>query len=216
MVSISFPESTCVFNGSNVLSAKPSSHTLPVLNKSFIEGLQLLTDSAHIQDTLGSPGTILFIPSVCPDKIDALVVTRLGQVFTQEIAKDDRINDSFITKILLGGMEDLIGHGPLGILFLSEKQIENAKLQLADSIPGTYLTYAHTPIGQGSEAKRNLILWMNESGLMEEACFHFDPQCGEWFNGGPIRDRSPPYPTLSALISKKIPYNPQPLRVIGE
>lgn len=174
-------------------------------NTSFTNAELLLKHSAHVEGTFGAPGTMFFLSNT-----QAMVVNELGQISTQEIRKDQVIDEDYITKNLLNGMGNLIGNGPVGIPFLSDDQIEEAKSKLQ---PGTYLACAHTPRGEGSEAKRNLLFWINGNG-MQEACFHFEPKTQQWANGGPLK-RGPLYPTLEALISAKVPSGAQPLRFIG-
>jgi len=177
-----------------------------VQNTPFINAELLLQLSAHIPSTSGAPGTIFLLSNT-----QAMVVNELGELTTQEIRKDQVIDEYYITNNLLNGMQNLIGNGPLGIPFLSDDQIEDAKSRLK---PSTYLACAHTPRGEGSEAKRNLLFWINERNEMQEACFHFEPQTQQWANGGPFK-RGPSYPTLAALINAKVPSGAQPLRLIG-
>ncbi|MCX6986899.1 MAG: hypothetical protein NT065_01900 [Chlamydiae bacterium] len=176
-------------------------------NTPFINAELLLKHSAHVEGTFGAPGTIFFLSNT-----QAMVVNELGQISTQEIRRDQVIDEAYITKNLLNGMGNLIGNGPVGIPFLSDDQIEEAKSKLQ---PGTYLACAHTPRGEGSEAKRNLLFWINGQNEIQEACFHFEPQTQQWANGGPRAEHVPTYPTLAALINAKVPSGAQPLRLIG-
>jgi hypothetical protein len=225
MVSTYSVETTCVSHSSInglVASGKAAMPSFPVQelvkalsalnldaeaaqNTPFINAELLLKHSAHIKGTFGAPGTIFLLSNT-----QAMVVNELGEITTQEIRKDQVIDEYYITKNLLNGMENLIGNCPLGIPFLSDDQIEDAKSKLK---PSTYFACAHTPRGEGSEAKRNLLFWINERNEMQEACFHFQPETQQWANGGPFK-RGPSYPTLAALISAKVP-EAQPLRLIG-
>ena len=226
MVSTYFVETTCVSHQSTdglVASGKPAMPSFSVQelvkalsalnvtaeaaqNTPFTNAELLLKHSAHITGTSGAPGTIFFLASN-----EAMLVNELGEISTQEIRKDQVFDQDYIRKNLLNGMEHLIGNGPLGIPFLSDAQIEDAKSRLN---PATYLACAHTPRGEGSESKRNLIFWISEQGDMQEACFHFQPEIQQWVNGGPVM-RGPSYPTLAALINAKVPSGAQPLRLIG-
>jgi hypothetical protein len=212
---------------SSLANAIGSTHLSTSSGSCFTHAIELLKNSAHIANTLGSPGTMMIIPqSLGKDdhQYEAIVVNRQGEpsVYTLKrfvsgwmIGKQLTVYKTFadVTAHLLAGMEDLIGNS-YGIPFFTSSQIHAVLLKLSQKEPGTYVALAHEPLQEHiidglnvSAMKRNVIAWVNQEGNLEHAHFHFDPSKIYWFNGGPqlsqegevLKDK-----TLQGLIETKI------------
>jgi hypothetical protein len=189
--------------------------------------IELLKNSAHIPNTLGSPGTLMIIPQSLgknDHQYEAIVVNRQGEpsvynlkrfVSGWMIGNQTTVYKTFadVTTQLLSGMEDLIGNSH-GIPFFTSSQIQAVLLKLSQKEPGTYVVFSHEPLKEHvidglnvSAMKRNIIAWVNQEGNLEHAHFHFDPSKIFWLNGGPqlsqetevLKDK-----TLQGLIEAKI------------
>lgn len=202
-------------------------HTSSANRASEESALALLSLSSHVEGTLGSPGTFLLMQEEGSregeGRFTAIVVnehaektTYMVKQFTHGwmINKESTVYKSFsaLTASLLSGMEDIMGPSSHGIPFLSTEQIASCVDKLSQCSAGTYITFAHTPlneIAQNNDSispKRNVILWVNNEGNIEEAQLHFDGNKRQWLNGGPHIGHTAVLSdvTLQGLIEKKI------------
>ena len=204
-------------------------NALPVISKAEFanydceDAFSLLTHSAHVEGTFGSPGTIL-LTELENNVFEALVVNELGEITSTEITRivngwslgkgKIATNFSSLSKELLSGLEDVMGSYS-AIPYLTPDQITTAYMKLSQSEPGTYLAFAHLPAQETREEdhlispiKRNVLFWVNCEGSIEEAHFHFDPITNLWRNGGPCatleQEEVLSDATLFGLIQKKV------------
>ncbi|MCX6989889.1 MAG: hypothetical protein NTX49_02310 [Chlamydiae bacterium] len=166
----------------------------------------IMKNSAHIDRTEGSPGTIFIAPGDEPGKFTVSVVNQLGDACTTTIRKraeggwlnstPGRIYRDFreLTEHLfltIGAVAHVVGDS-MGILFFTPEQRKLAIAKLEYSAPGTYICFAHEPteefkeIEEGPPTKRNVIMWKSEDGL-NLAFFHYDSTSRQFLNGGPNR-----------------------------
>jgi|GEM_PF-5883808 len=169
-----------------------------------IDAEMIMKNSAHIADTVGSPGTIFIIPKPSRDsalqKFTVIVVNQLGDIFKETIRKSPergwsyKAPDAFhltyesLLKDLLINVR-VVGDC-MGIQFFTPNQRTQAITKLESSIPGTYICFAHEPTEEFKEAehasptKRNVLMWKTETGL-QIAFFHYNSEERQWLNGGP-------------------------------
>ncbi|MBM3207563.1 MAG: hypothetical protein FJZ57_03030 [Chlamydiae bacterium] len=194
-----------------------------------IDAENLLQISSHVNNSAGSPGTVLIVEtnknSIEANRYEAKVVNRHGQIVSTQLTrcingwmleKNPKVYPSFsaLTEELLSGMQDILG-SLTAIPFLSSSKIDIALSKLVKADPGTYIAFAHVPSQQEraeshlvAPVKRNVLLWVNKDGNIEEAHFHFEPRINKWLNGGPqinpVQVDVPSDETLVGLIQKKM------------
>ena len=183
----------------------------------FINGTTLLEKSAHIVGTLGSPGTILMVPTLTPNNYEVIIASSLGtrSSATVRLTSKGWENDKkgtyysdfqALTRHLLERMEGVLGDELCYIPFLTHEQIEAVLMRLNDPAtrPGTYVCFAHAPMLESpskellAPGSRNVFAWKTPEGKIEQAYFHYDYKIRQWLNGGPNKPMDEAAPSHGA------------------